>query len=190
MKLRGTINVIIIALLIVVLPALSWYYLDAGLDHRRAVTGALNDFGAINHDSLVDNIFVLGMAPSSTDSLVSFQKALCEKFDHRDDVKFVLASDSKLLLKDNKAIAFENFASWQKSSFNNLILELTKTEIDPSRITAIKEGRQVMLIDQNQKLRNLYDIYSAQEISLLLEHIAILLPKEGRKKIQLIRGNE
>jgi hypothetical protein len=193
---------ILISLLIVgvlfVLPAGSWFYLQSGLNYRKKLKSELSDLGKAGDFKLINqnNLPVTPDAVSGRVSVVNFlspdparaavQKERIAKVhqsfaEETDDVvflTFVLADSTASMLdvaakfgiKDNKHwfVMGADTSDWQR---------LGK---DVFKIPDL--GKGIALLDTNLTIRKFYDIDNNREMGRLVEHIALVLPKQKKRR--------
>ncbi len=179
MKLARTIAVLTV---IVVFPAMSWYYLNrgaawriAGLDAMREkitleVPNSLlmDDDGEVVAGLGTDFVIAVNVDPNKE---VTDLNKIAELFSHRGDV---------LLLSFNGRSSDLN-AAWT-------VLDCGVSPCDEWSAQLFSETSNAALIDDSLYLRNTYDLNVEGQIKLLAEHGVILFPVEKSKKIKLKRG--
>lgn len=172
------------ALILIGLPALSWYYLKKGADWRRAglaemsdkrpITGADVKLLSANGDTiqLEEGVFAIAsnLALSGPENQMILNK-IAEQFNHQPDLLFLYFGDISGDLAEEWTIL-----DCQRSSCEELVAQF------------FKEGMNTVLIDDSLNIRVLYDVTSEGQTNKLAEHGAILFPVEKRKEIELKRG--
>jgi len=196
---RKVLQIAALFLLLVGLPAGSWYYLQKGLDYRLETMGQLTDHGD----------FKLFMAESSDEEtkavrLINFLSA---KADQRAEQGALL---SKLYEQFDKRDDFQLITFWDTSQFNGLdafkatygleeepqctFEPLGQTEWARFVQTYKKEvatiDQQMALVDLEGNIRSFYLQTEQGEVRSLVEHIALLLPMKKQDKPELRREIE
>ncbi|MBK6947593.1 MAG: hypothetical protein IPH16_05480 [Haliscomenobacter sp.] len=203
---RPLLQYFALALLLVGLPALSWYYLDKGFKYRLETLDELGEFGSfpsgpyeqlggdlLEEAALDGKVLVLHRFASPLNA-ASEQVALelgkiHQQFDERPDVRFLLFSDAA----DSAA----------------LLPLLEKNRLtDPAQVDLLRpafQGNQpfsfvrdaksssaswVVLADTSGVIRQYYDFTDGNRIRRLVEHIATLMPVVERAKPVLKREKE
>ena len=168
------------------LPALSWYYLKKGADWRISGLEAIANKTPLETDTyqfatfknkevnLVEGRFYLASNISATSETekAALQK-LADQFDHRDDLIYLLFG-----LPSNNTSLDEQ---WQQVDCSSSPCSRLTAQLFPS-------GMNAALVDDSLNLRRSYDLLNEEDAHALIEHAAILFPVEKRKKIELIRG--
>ncbi len=158
------ISWVAVILLLAVVPFGSWYYLKGGLDYRKKALSEL-----IVKDSI----------PSSIDSLHLLSgKTTVLSFSTDSASRIVFAS----LLKQ-----FEKTPGFQVMNIDTMTSDgsfLFSRNEDFSRFMATYEGKNFVLVDTSLNIRNSYS-QSDEEIRKLIEHVAIVIPRQKESDIQL-----
>lgn len=187
-------------LLLVGLPAGSWYYLQKGLDYRLETMGQLTDHGdfklltssAADGDSKasVKVINFLAVDPADRDQQGLLLSKLYEQFDKREDFQLVSFWDSttfrgldefrtKFGLEEEPQCTFQPLAG---ASWDQFIQTYEKDSTVPAEYMA--------LVDINGNIRNFYTQREEEKVKDLVEHIALLLPMKKQDKPELRREIE
>ena len=181
-------------LMLVVLPAGSWFYLRGGYEHRKAALQELQELGSVGDFSLVDQnglifatqdlkkrVTVAGFLPAGTEKHAAWMDGLVrlhEQFDDRDDVCFLIFADTALV-PDPQAFAqsydLADSLQWIVVSGNGAYLHDLATSSFHLPEEAV--GQQLALIDTSGTVRSHYDAYENRELGRLVEHITIVLPR-------------
>ncbi|MFQ5446505.1 MAG: hypothetical protein ACE5FF_06190 [Saprospiraceae bacterium] len=188
----GTLVVIILF----ILPAGSWFYLQSGLNHRTKALAELGDFGKITTfnlpyqggllavpDDLRGKVSVVNFlsGDSKADQLACERIGKVHKsFDETDGVvflSFIPADSSANLLQLATTLGIEDYKQQfligvQKPEWQRLASEVFKMENPAS---------DVALADTSLTVRNYYDIHNNTSMGRLVEHIALIVPKQNRR---------
>jgi hypothetical protein len=179
MKLARTIAVLTV---IVVFPAMSWYYLNRGAAWRIQGLEAMRDKQAIElpRAPLIDDngaavaelgadfIIAVNVDPNKE---ISDLNKIAELFSHRSDV---------LLLSFNGGTD-ELDEAWT-------ILDCAISPCKEWSAQLFTDDTNAALIDDSLYIRNTYDLRVEGQMKLLAEHGVILFPVEKSRKIKLKRG--
>ena len=188
----GTMVVVVLF----ILPAGSWFYLQSGLNYRNKTLSELGDVGKITDFTLLNQNGLTVSAESMRGriSVVNFLQddvtasravnerisKLHESFDKTDDVVFLtfiptdnsstlLQMASELGIKDHKQhfLLGAPAPEWQR-----LVSDVFRVE---------NPGSGVALVDTSLSIRNYYDVNSNKDMGRLVEHIALIVPKQNRR---------
>ncbi|NET32963.1 MAG: hypothetical protein F6K19_13255 [Cyanothece sp. SIO1E1] len=187
-------------LLLVGLPAGSWYYLQKGLDYRLATMGQLTDHGdfkllassSTDEDSKasVQVINFLAADQSGREQQGVLLSKLYEQFDKREDFQLVTFWDStafsgleefrtKFGLEEEPQCTFQPLAG---ASWGQFVQTYEKESSVPADYMA--------LVDIEGNIRNFYTQKEEESVKDLVEHIALLLPMKKQDKPELRREIE
>ena len=187
---KKTIQLIAISIILLALPAASWYFLKSGLDYRKESMSKLGQYGTLPQQ----NLEVLGKAGLSTDDLqgmtvlvqdlesdadTTLTMKLFRQFEKRADMRFIVTEHSQL---KKEAIKKDNLWLFRrgenkKGFFRSIGLEDENQD-------------KVALIDREGNVRNFYALSDEFELKQLVEHTAFILPVEETAKPELKRQTE
>lgn len=161
-----------VSLLIIIVPFGSWYYLQTGLNYRKASIEELKPKGDINDLTNRADIF------KNSTSLV-FNSKVAE--DLRDKVEIIFEQYESGL--SFQLVELSTDSMHDKFGSNHLIFgdSILSPEFDSNAAFA--------LIDTSGSLRNYYN-NSQEDISKLVEHLAIVIPLPKRKDIKMKNGQD
>lgn len=188
-------------LLLVGLPAGSWYYLQKGLDYRLETMGQLSDHGDFKLLASVPagteekeaSVKVINFLATDADERTQQGRLLSklyEQFDKREDFQLVTFWDSTAVaevdgfrttygLEEEPQCLFQPLAG---TAWSNFIQTYEKDMDSP--------GQYMALVDINGNIRNFYVQHEKEEVKDLVEHIALLLPMKKQDKPELRREIE
>ena len=204
---RFAIQLALLGLILVGLPAGSWYYLQKGLDYRLAVKNELKELGTLSpmafdllsgqeleFKRIENKVVVVGffLDPNHSDSPqnAAFLSQLHQQFNQRDDVLFLVYGDSGKV---------EDFRP---------LMENSGLDSDPEQIFQLAGGTDpgllkqqyhvgtgelqntFVLIDPENQVRRTYDVRQTKELKLLVEHITYLFPQQAEKDLIFKRDSE
>jgi len=186
MKLARTIAVLTV---IVVFPAISWYYLNQGAAWRIQGLEAIRNkvvielpetpLQDINGGTIsgIGSDFVIAVNVDPDKNITDLNN-VADLFSHRGDV---------MLLSFNGGTE-ELDEAWT-------VVDCSEAEVG-SKSRCIdwttqffKDHSNAVLIDDSLYIRNTYDLNESGQMKLLAEHGVILFPVEKSKKIELKRGH-
>lgn len=197
---RGAFQVIFLFLLLVVAPLGSWLYLRSGLAYRKDHLATLAEGSALPAAAWKTND---GMTVSTSDwqeqvSLVLFADDSLElqnqidkmalvlsQFDDREDVLFYQVTDQQPVNQSSYPV---DTAQWK-------ILTTSSVEADPFRSFCQNafprdSGDRIFLIDRRANLRQAFPIATKDDLTQLVEVVAILLPPRKLVRPELNRTKE
>jgi hypothetical protein len=186
----------ILLFIVVVSPALSWYYLRSGVDYRKSSLSELKDYGAMNFydwkivshqpitaDSLAGNIVIVNIINPTTElGVKSTEKMnkLFAQFKDRHDVvlaTFLTQTDSLSAVayaqKNNpKRYANYWFSTTSGENYAQLIQAL---KLSQKGDFSASECPYFTYIDMKGIVKNFYDVNDNKQLGRLVEHIAMRL---------------
>jgi len=184
-----------IILILFILPFVSWYYLQRGLDWRKEAQAVMNGTDQFPQGDWTD---INGHA---------FTADLLEG--HVTLVSLVHCDQSKEISETLDQF-YDQFKETKKANF--IILSYCSTDTvdvdeagrvdwypfsctDSTSLCSIltfkwPEGMNYALVDKRKVIRSYYAGKTKEEKRVLLEHMALLLPRERSEKVELKRGNK
>jgi hypothetical protein len=199
---RKIIQAAILLTLLVVFPALSYYYLGLGFKKHQETQAELRHYGQVRKENLIypDGVkedrlkgkvcivYYFGENPDLTDlnrKVIATGEALFQQFSgegRRDDIRLVM-------IARGGTAEFKSFAQTQPSAeFITWVwsqgLESWKTIIDQAFAQFQRdEGDEIdpncfMLADTDGAIRRFYPVSDDKQINKMVNHIATLLPKD------------
>ena len=155
------ISWIALAFFILVVPFISWFYLKKGFDYRRALISEIVPKDSIS--SSLDTAFIF-RGKTTVFSKTGFN-------DNSDLVKGLEEQFQKVI--DFQLVTVDS---------------LTGLNVIPAGYLSDFFGKyganQLILMDTAMRVRNVYD-YDAESIKKLVEHIAIVLPRQKESDIEM-----
>lgn len=217
-KRKNFIQLIALFLMLIVLPAGSWYYLQSGFDYQKQARAELLDYGKIPANTkllstegqeltLSDSkhqlsIFSFVSKDKLNNERVENWKKLYEQFEETGRAKFFLGALDTLVdfstfeqLPRNENCVYLNAENSKK-----IIAHLEEPQLKTERINGGKYQTQKIndwtnynytaIVDTTFTIRNYYQIDEMESLKRMVEHLAILVPREKSKKPVLIREKE
>lgn len=186
--------VVTLVLILFLLPFVSWYYLNRGLSYRKEAQkimsgtqlfpeGQWNDAAGKLFDpkQIDERVTLVTFLPC--DNLTDYSALLNQFYDQFKDTK----KASFLLLDSCNATA--TFLDGTKSNWHVMSCNDSINLCDPL-LKLWPSGKTHALIDRELKIRSYYASNTEDEKRLLLEHMALLIPRERSEKVELKRGQK
>jgi hypothetical protein len=188
--------VITVVLILFLLPFVSWYYLQSGLNWRKkaqeVMSGTtpfppgeylLSDGRVFHSDSLVRYVSIVSFVP-------------CQEEDKNTDE--VLDVIYKQFKETNKAriIQIDTCSSITGYSampgLKNWYVIPCSDSIDLCKTLAADwpKDKLFALVDRKGVIRSYYSISTQDEKRILVEHMSLLLPRDRQEKVELKRGEK
>ncbi len=184
-------------LLLIGLPAGSWYYLQLGLDYRLETMGQLEDHGAFSlktsHTSAAEegSVRVINyLSPTNAEVQGSLLSKLYEQFDKREDFELITFVDTTVFTDVATFRTTYQLEEEPQCSFPSLSAEEWQAFVSTYEPDAKTEVPYLALVDVEGSIRNFYDQNDEEAVKQLVEHIAFLLPIKKREKAELRRETE
>lgn len=198
--------------ILVIAPAMSWYYLRSGVDYRKTTLSELKDYGAFNFfdwklvnrpkyaiaDSIKDKIVIVNIvnnneqdANNSTDVM----NKIFDQFKERPDVLFAT------FLTTSDSIAAREYAKKNNpKNYTNYWFSTVSTDDYPKLLEGLKLNQKgdfshsscpyITYINAQGIVSNFYDINDKVQLGRLIEHIAMRLKIDKFDTPEIIREKE
>ncbi len=197
---RQVIQVLVLSLIFIVLPAGSWYYLNQGYEYRKALLeeldqnlGSIPEFSLKNqHEKLITTENTKGKATiinflslldnQQNHPLIQQLYRVQDQFDKRDDIIFLTFVETDT--PEKMATYFErlqvkrNKNQWHFLNGTNIEL----AQIAKSIAITNTDELAVAIADEDGIIRYTYDFKDEQAIKKLILHIAELMPRDKEKR--------
>lgn len=180
--------------LLVVVPAMSWYYLREGMKYRKTSLSELKDYGKVeafeaktlnglvmNQDSLKGKIAIVTFVMNGTDAndilLMENYTKMIKQFQERKEVCFLTfinadSSNTLGIAQRNKIIAPTSYIA---ATTKAKILEIMKA-FKVETTAEINSYPYLVFLDTNSSVRFMYDATKPEPMKRMVEHIAMKLP--------------
>ena len=197
---RGlVIQIILLALLLLVTPYVSWRYLSEGLEYRKSNLQGLSDLGSfpklhwmsLEGDTLKSSdwtdhlgLVALSESPGLASDLEDPLARIREQFQDRPDVgiyHFVPALGQQDSLVKSFPVGLTSLDSAQFASLQGFLVGL------PDFTSA---SQPVILVDRAGRVRKVFDVSKHSDLQYLARVVAILLPPKKVEKPVLKREVE
>jgi cytochrome oxidase Cu insertion factor (SCO1/SenC/PrrC family) len=198
-------------MMLVVLPAGSWYYLKQGYEYRKASLDKLQELGTapsfsfvnydstiINSEDLEGNVVIAGVFDYKNgleEDLKAKIGKLFTQFNRREEFYMIVhlngVSDSTVQQVGETLVEDYNFEFPERFYLTSGTTEFAwNTYKIPASKEELNSKNMVVLIDAKQEVRNYYSLNDEEEIKLLVHHVTIVLPKKQEKDIIIKRDTE
>lgn len=203
-KNKNYFGLIALFLMIVVLPAGSWFYLNDGAKYRISAMEELQSLGQlssaeIGNQNLTGSLVIAGFVSTkeeeATQAYGNTIQKLSDQFSDRQRVFFTLfnidgqsslnAYANKFELKDNPQVLLLDEPVDQ---VEKLAKESYKLPLEQGM--SLDENPYLVLLDTTLTIRNYYDMRELAEMKKLVRHITRILPPSPKKDIILKREKE
>lgn len=176
-----------------VLPVLSLYFLNSGKNYRLQALSELQEHGKVGDFNFINQrgehitpavlrgkLTVAALLPSFQDSAAFYADRLSilhQSYDNTKDVVFLsfLQADDTISLTDKATqLGIKDHDQWW----------LMQCDAATARaLFHFPEGKnlQIALADTSLMVRNHYNIYDNHQMGRLVEHIALIIPKQPRR---------
>jgi hypothetical protein len=185
-----------IVLILFLLPFVSWYYLQSGLDWRKKAQEIMSgtkpfpssdymarDGRMLTADSLDNHVSLVCFLPCSADASEQMD-VLTEIYD-----QFKETNKAIYILLDTCQSSLNTMADARRKNW--YVLPCTdSTSLCSSILTDWPDDRVFALVDRKGVIRSYYGIGSKDEKRILVEHMSLLLPRERQEKVELKRGEK
>ena len=186
---------ITVILILFLLPFVSWYYLQSGLNWRKqaqVIMGGkqvfpqgewIDQYGKkLTPSQLADHVTIVTLLScANMESIDSTIGAFYDQFKETDKANFILLNqcyERPITRVDSMKINWYVF----NCSDSTALCDSLKLYWPADKTHA--------LIDRNKIIRSYYGQSTKEEKRILLEHMALLLPRDRSDKIELKRGNK
>lgn len=187
---KKIIQLIAISIILLALPAASWYFLKSGLDYRKESLNKLGDYGtltqmdldvkgknALSVSDLEGNTILVQNLDTQADTTLTMK--LFRQFEKRADMKFIVTAHPQLKIE---TVRKDNLWQLEKGKGTNEFFKSIGLEED--------NKVKVALIDREGIIKNYYSLSDESELRQLVEHTAFILPVEETAKPELKRYTE
>jgi len=177
------------------LPFVSWYYLQSGLNWRKQAQVVMNGTKLFPEGKWMDHSGKLLASDDLSQHVSIISIVTCE---NKDSLSATLNAFYRQF-KDTKKANFIILNAC--AAMPDIMTDTTKTAwyvfncgesipLCDSILLHWPAGKTHALIDRNKVIRAYYDETTKNEKRILLEHMALLLPRERSDQIELKRGTQ
>ncbi|NUO01042.1 MAG: hypothetical protein HUU01_10555 [Saprospiraceae bacterium] len=210
LRLKDKIQIAALTVILVVFPAVSWYWLSQGLDYRKTAKAELKDLGplpdhqwrnytgrTLSKTDLKGSFVIAGVYDLSQPQLSDYFgrefSRLHDQFDDRKDVFFfsVIGQDTALLpaflekygLTDTTQCFF--FTTEPEAMKNLAVTGFRMPALDGT------SSPYIAFADTSSVIRNHYNVRDNQQLKRMVQHISLLLPmSKSREELRFQREAE
>ena len=214
---KRLIEVVAISFILIICPAASWYYLQKGLDYQKESRKELSATSTldvstfipefIKQDSTLLNnklrLLILNES-NNQNEVAEISTKLVDQFEEskglfiieliKSSVTNIPQSLQKNTIQISKVIDQSEFQNISANVIGSPVYEEVNgkkmfKELDKN-IPSSGDAIYAYLIDQHDKVRNVYDLLNEDRVKRMVEHIAILIPRQNKEEVVLIREKE
>lgn len=184
-----------IVLILFLLPFVSWYYLQSGLDWRKDAQAVMNgtspfpsgtcvlaDGRKFSADSLEGRVTLVSYVSCTDDQgQKDVLEAVYEQFRETGKAAFVLLDSCQA---GTANLPQQQLKNWYVIPCNDSLSICNSVKL------LWENGKMFALVDRKGVIRSYYTINTANEKRMLVEHMSLLLPRERQEKVELKRGDK
>jgi len=184
-----------IILILFLLPFVSWYYLQSGLNWRKAAQEVMNgkkvfpntEFTSkagrqFSSSLLEEHVSIVTFVPcTGNDEQMMVLQEVYNQFKETNKANFILL--------DSCGGTTDTAEDHLKKNWYRIPCSDSLT-ICSSLLADWPAGKVFALVDRNKVIRSYYAIKTRDEKRILVEHMALLLPRERQEKVELKRGDK
>ena len=186
---RPFVQLILLGFLLIVFPLGSYLYLRAGFAYQLESRDEMEPFGPVGdllaYDRPDSTIDILYFAPATDqDSVAQSIRSIHEAFDDSPDVRFVSIEEV------GRPVAFDDPAQFHRHTQFD---EAAFAKTSPTYSTAcasVPVAQRAYTVDVAGQVRRCYNLHSGQDVSRLVEQVALILPRGKTQDIYLERKTE
>ena len=186
---------ITVILILFLLPFVSWYYLQSGLNWRKQAQVIMSgkqifpqgewidqSGRKLSSSQLADHVTIVTLLScTGRESIDSTIEAFYDQFKETNKANFILLDNcSEMPISHQDSLK----TNWYVFNCNDA------TTLCDSLKLNWPANKTHALIDRNKVIRSYYSESTKDEKRILLEHMALLLPRDRSDKIELKRGNK
>lgn len=193
---KSKFRILIVLLILLIFPFLSWYYLKSGMEYRMDAIAELERLGDFQIDGSYDfrdryidpeifsgKFIVAGIVPKSYEDKILFASrftGLVEQFSSRDEVLFINLIEYSPNHSGSEIAQFL-YNSYPGTVFNHLILEYDVETISNFENRWFKNGTELemdfedylYLVGRDGGILQAYDFKDENRVARLVEHLAM-----------------
>ena len=185
-----------IVLILFLLPFVSWYYLQSGLDWRKQAQEIMSgtkpfpsgDYLAVDGrkltaDSLDNHVSLVTFLPCDVDASEQIE-VLDEIYD-----QFKETNKAIYILLDSCQLSSDTMLHSARKNW--YVIPCADTiSLCRSLVADWPKESVFALVDRKGTIRSYYGIATKDEKRILVEHMSLLLPRERQEKVELKRGDK
>jgi len=213
---KRLIEVVAISFILIICPAASWYYLQKGLDYQKEarkelsatstldVSGFIPEFISQDSTLLKNKLRLLILNETNNQNeIVKLSTKLIDQFEDSNGLYIIeliksSATNFPQSMQKNKIqiskVIDQNEFNAITSKVGSPVYEevngkMLFKELDKN-IPSSSNTIYAYLIDQHDKVRNVYDLLDEDRVKRMVEHTAILIPRPNKEEVELRREKE
>ena len=203
-KTKNVIKILALGLILVVLPGGAWVYLQMGLNYQKDARAELKDFEAfpldrlysqsgVNYDTIQGDEKLKLVCFWEKESQRELLNKLYDQFGSSGGLEFVLIHTGSQMgeLEADEFVSYLNVDPKKlqnlKNGFGKPIFTSNESgntivdTVNKKEDFSLQSYPYFILMDFENKIKNYYDSRDKAQVNRMVEHIAILIPKTGRK---------
>jgi hypothetical protein len=185
-----------IVLILFLLPFVSWYYLQSGLDWRKKAQEVMSgtkpfpsgdyiasDGRKLTADSLENHVSLVCFLPCSPDASGQMEvlNEIYDQFKETNKAIYILLDSCQ---SSPDTISHSARKNWYVLTCSDSV------SLCSSLVADWPQERIFALVDRKGAIRSYYGIATKDEKRILVEHMSLLLPRERQEKVELKRGDK
>ncbi|GIV32167.1 MAG: hypothetical protein KatS3mg030_469 [Saprospiraceae bacterium] len=191
---KKKVQYLLFFLVLFILPAASLYFLNSGKNYRLQALSELQELGRVADFRAIDQmgrqttpqsirrkVVVMASVPNQSDSLQFYTRRLGvvhQAYDETNDLLLIMA------IRQDSAIDLAHLAIELgiKDADQWRLVKAPAPQVLDEAFHVHVPARNVALVDTSGMVRKLYNIYDNHEMGRLMEHIALIIPKQPRRR--------
>lgn len=184
--------VVTLVLILFLLPFVSWYYLNSGLTWRKEAQAIMNGTTVFTSGKWQDDRGTIFSSDMLDEHVTLAAKIDCANKDDHTVILTQIYEQFKDTKKANYILLHEcdqPITMGADTLRANWFVFNCLDSIDQCQtfFTAWPAGKSFALIDRDNVIRSYYSVSTKDEKRILLEHMALLLPRDRSDKVELKR---
>lgn len=199
-RIRVAFQLLVLLLLLVLTPAVSWLYLRKGLDYRQENLSVLAQLGQVRPGAWTDTngeslntlnwkdqitLVYLSGSVSQVDQRLPLLRRIQSQFSDRSDVVLIQFMDQR---DWSRTSAIKDSVDWKVVVLESP--ELADLMTEWSQGLRQEAADRLILIDRQGQVRALFDPSDSEDVRSLVEVTAVMLPPKKVDKPTLQRESE
>jgi hypothetical protein len=188
--------VVTVVLILFLLPFVSWYYLQSGLNWRKkaqeVMSGTtpfpegkytLSDGEIFHTDSLTKHVSIISFLPCTTQDPAEKEvlDVIYKQFRETNKARIIQIDTCH---SPSSGVVGSGMKNWY------VIPCLDTMDLCKTLAANWPLGKPFALVDRKGIIRSYYSIGTKDEKRILVEHMSLLLPRDRQEKVELKRGDK
>lgn len=201
---KSHVRLLVVLLILLIFPLISWYYLRSGLDYRMEAIAEFEEFGQfswidsydergrfVSEDRFDRKFIVAGIVPENQDDQKLFSSrflGIMEQFSSRDEVLYlnIISVD----IHDQEGIGQKLYSAYPGTNLNHLVVKFEEAEIDSMmgvwtsgmELSGRDKRDYLYLVDDRGRVVQYYNFYEDHRVARLVEHLSMqFTAKQNRR---------